>query len=54
MIDLLYKIEVEMGKVTTKVKARIGEKWNKFLDELNIIKDTTGQILILTLTSGNP
>lgn len=41
MIDLLYKIELEMGKVIAEVKAITDAKWNKCLDELNTIRDVT-------------
>ena len=41
MVDLLYKIESEVGKVNVEVKAIIDVKWNKRLDELNTITGAT-------------
>lgn len=41
MIDPLYKVEIEIGKVIAEVKAIKDEKWSKCLDELNTIRDET-------------
>ena len=41
MIDILYKIELDMNKTIVEVKAIIDTKWNKCLDELNIVRNDT-------------
>ena len=41
MLDVLYKLESKMGKVTIEVKAITDAKWNKYLKELNMIRYAT-------------
>ena len=41
LIDMLYKLELEMGKITIEVKAIIDAKWTKYLEEINGIRDAT-------------
>ena len=41
MIDILFKIEANMPKVTIEVKAIIDAKWTKCLEDLDTIKNAT-------------
>lgn len=41
MVDILYKLEVEMSKVATEVKAIIDAKWTKSLEDMDIIINVT-------------
>ena len=39
MIDILYKLEVEMSKIYLEFKAMTDAKWIKYLEELDTIRD---------------
>ena len=41
LIDMLYKLESERGKITIEVKAIKNVKWKKFLEEWNVIRGAT-------------
>lgn len=41
MIDVMYKIEVDIKKVVVDIRAIIDAKWNKCLNELNVVKEAT-------------
>ena len=41
MIDMLYKIEAKMSKVTTEVKGITNVKCTKCRDELDVVRNAT-------------
>ena len=50
MVDILYKLEVEMSKVDDEIKATIDTKWSNCLEELDTIRDVTWHDIDIDIT----